>query len=669
MCLLLSHNTLKNSNGFILQIFEKRLSYPAKSKLCCTFAAMNFHVLFRVNPATGNDERYFRLKESFRDATGMVRNRTILTVGFDMNDIPMEDVRLVGEGLTRLYNSQGNRSTLFGDIVDSYPFHVRSYIEKYWKQIVSKGKLDIVEKAKMEAHAKAERLVDTDTVKHTDAREIGAEWICLQAIRELEIDKFLQREGWTEMQVNTALAHLITRTIYSPSELKSLSIMEENSAVCELVSGNQDWCPGLHSIYKVAPRLYDLKDKLERHLCQKTDNLFNLTNRIVLFDLTNFYFEGRKERSKKAQFGRSKEKRSDCKLLVLALCINAEGFIRYSSILAGNTSDPDSLPDMIDTLSQKTRTPSDPKQKILVCLDAGIATEDNLAKIKEKGYNYLCVSRTRLTEYELAEDCRSVKVLDTKKQEITLRQVKHEDGGDYYLEINSPAKALKEESMNRQWRERFEAELTKARSALSKKGGKKNYEKVIERVGRAIQKYPSIARYYVIDYYRDEANPKNMADIQWRIAIPENVDRQSGIYFLRTNIDNLDEKATWDYYNTIRDIECTNRQLKTDLNLRPIYHRKDERSDAHLFFGLLSYWIVNTIRYKLKLTGEMCYWTEIVRRLSTQKAITTEAVNALGEWIQLRQCSEPTKAAEDIYQRLKYKPMPFKKRRKLCSTQ
>lgn len=630
---------------------------------------MNFHVLFRVNPATGNDERYFRLKESFRDATGMVRNRTILTVGFDMNDIPMEDVRLVGEGLTRLYNSRGNRSTLFGDLVDSYPPHVRSYIEKYWKQIVSKGKLDVVEKAKAEARSKAERLVDTGTVKHTEARDVGAEWVCLQAIRELGIDRFLLREGWTEIQVNTALAHLITRTVYSPSELKSLSIMEENSAVCELVSGNQDWCPGLHSVYKVAPRLYDLKDRLERHLCQKTDDLFNLTNRIVLFDLTNFYFEGRKDGSSKARFGRSKEKRSDCKLLVMALCINAEGFIRYSSILAGNTSDPDSLPGMIDTLSRKTRTPSDGKQKILVCLDAGIATEDNLAKIKEKGYNYLCVSRTRLTDYELAEDFKSVKVLDTKKQEITLRQVKHEKGGDYYLEINSPAKALKETSMNRQWRERFEAELTKARNALGKKGGKKNYEKVIERVGRAMQKYPSISKYYVIDYRRDEANPKNMADMQWRIAVADNVDMQSGVYFLRTNVDSLDEKTTWDYYNLIREIECTNRQLKTDLNLRPIYHIKDECSDAHLFLGLLSYWIVNTIRYKLKQTGEKCYWTEIVRRLSTQKAITTEAVNALGEKVQLRQCSEPTKAAADIYQRLKYKAMPFRRRKKLCSTQ
>ena len=110
-----------------------------------------------------------------------------------------------------------------------------------------------------------------------------------------------------------------------------------------------------------------------------------------------------------------------------------------------------------------------------------------------------------------------------------------------------------------------------------------------------------------------------------------------------------------------REIECTNRQLKTDLNLRPIHHKKDDRSDAHLFLGLLSYWIVNTIRYRLKQAGENCYWTEIVRRMSTQKAVTTEATNALGEKVHMRMCSEPTEAANNIYELLKYKKMPFKK--------
>ena len=621
---------------------------------------MHFMSALRYNPKTQRDDWYYRIKESFRDLTGRVRSRIMLNVGFIEEAHSPEDIRDIGKCLNYLHEHQGERD-LFGCPFVDYNEFVRSKAEEFWTAMVKNGSIDAVKSAKEESRKKAERLVDVNTVKHTDARDVGAEWICLQAIRELEIDRFLERQGWNEIQINTALAHLITRTVYTPSELKSIRIMNENSAVCELVSGNQEWRPGYHDIYKVAPNLYGLKDKLETHLCRKTDDLFNLTNRIVLFDLTNFYFEGRKERSAKAQYGRSKEKRNDCKLLVMALCVNAEGFIRYSSILAGNTADPDSLPDMIDTLSQKTRTPSDPERKVLVCLDAGIATEENLRKIKEKGYNYLCVSRTRLTDYEISEGCQSVKVLDTRKQEITLRQVKHEADGDYYLEINSPAKAVKESSMNRQWRERFEQELTKARDALGRKGGKKTYEKVIERVGRAIQKYPSIAKYYVIDYYRDESNPKNMADIQWRIAVPENVDRQSGIYFLRTNVERLDEKSTWDYYNLIREIECTNRQLKTDLNLRPIYHKKDDCSDAHLFLGLLSYWIVNAIRYKLKQTGENCFWTEIVRRMSTQKAITTEGVNALGEKVSLRLCSEPNKAAEDIYERLRYRKMPFRK--------
>ena len=629
---------------------------------------MHFMSELRYNPKTQKDEWYYRIKESFRDRTGRPRNRIMLNVGFIGEPHRHEDIRDIGKCLTYRHSHQEERD-LFGSPFSRYSEFVQRKTREFWGEMVNNGSIDAVKTAIEESEGKAKRLVDVDTVKHTDAREIGAEWICLQAIRELEIDKFLERQGWSEVKIDTALAHLITRTVYSPSELKSMRIMDENSAVCELVSGKQDWRPGFKGIYDVAPSLYKLKDELESHLCRKTDDLFNITNRIAIFDLTNFYFEGRKEGSRKARFGRSKEKRTDCKLLVLALCINQEGFIRYSSILAGNTADPDSLPDMVDTLHAKTRMPADPKDKVLVCLDAGIATEANLQKIKERGYNYLCVSRRRLAGYETDAQAKAVTVHDCRKQPIRLTQVKHEEGGDYYLEIKSQAKRLKEESMNRNFRKRFEEELVKIRQSLETKHGIKNYRKVIERVGRARQKYPSIAKYYVIDYIADdEDRPKNMAGIEWRIAVPENVDKDSGVYFLRTNVAALDEKTTWDYYNFTREIECTNRQLKTDLNLRPIHHQKDDRSDAHLFFGLLAYWVANTIRYRLKQTGMTHYWTEIVRVMSTQKAITTEARNALGEKVLLRQCSEPTKAAADIYERLNYKKMPFRKI-KICSTQ
>ena len=622
---------------------------------------MHFISQSRYNPKTHMDDRYYRIKESFRDLTGRARNRILLNVGFIEEECAPEDIRDIGKCLTYLSDHKDDsQQDLFGNPLAAYNEFVQRKTREYWTEMVKTGSIDIVQNLIEQSRSKAERLVDVDTVKHTDAREIGAEWICLQALRELKIDEFLRHEGWSEIKINTALAHLITRTIYTPSELKSMRIMDENSAVCELISGRQDWRPGFHAVYEVAPELYSLKDRLETHLCNVTDNLFNLTNRIAIFDLTNFYFEGRKDGSEKAQFGRSKEKRSDCKILVLALCINKEGFIRYSSVLAGNTADPNSLPDMVDTLYDKTRVPNSRKDKVLICFDAGVATEENLQKVKEKGYNYLCVSRRRLTEYELAPDARTVTVLDSKKQPVKLTQVKHEENGDYYLEINSPAKELKESSMNRKFKERFEEEMQKVKDSLAKKNGTKKYERVIERVGRIRQKYPSISKYYVIDYVADDKS-KNMTDIKWRIAVPENVDRDSGIYFLRTNVATLDEKTTWDYYNCTRDLECSNRQLKTDLSLRPIYHKKDDRSDAHLFLGLLSYWIVNTVRYKLKLTGMTHYWTEIVRMMSTQKAITTEAVNSLGEKVHFRLCSEPNRSADDIYERLKYKKMPFRK--------
>ena len=352
-------------------------------------------------------------------------------------------------------------------------------------------------------------------------------------------------------------------------------------------------------------------------------------------------------------------------MLVLALCVNTAGFPRYSEILEGNTSDPKSLPEMVKRLSEKAAPDG---AKPLVVIDAGIATEDNLLLLRENGFDYLCVSRTRPKDYELSADHTVVTVLDSRRQKITLREVRTEPSGDYLLEITSPSKAMTEASMNRQWRERFEGELEKIRSAVWKKGGTKNYEKVIERVGRAREKYPSVAKFYDIEYQRDEKKKENMGEVSWTIRDLSEAESGHGVYFLRTNVRTFDEKTTWDYYNLIREIECTNRQLKTDLNLRPIYHQTDGNSDAHIFRGLLSYWIVNTIRLQLERKGENCYWTEIVRRMSTQKLVTTKAVNPFDELVETRICSLPTEAAADIYNKLGYRHYPFRKM-KICTTQ
>ena len=623
---------------------------------------MHVNIQHRFNASLGKEGLYYRLKESYRDVRGNVHSLIVLNVGF-VPDLDANQMRRIAYALTDRFTNR-NSGRLFGGDLDMLTETERTYAERFWQRMIDERMIDRFNKKEGETRKESEHYIDLDTAEHTDAREVGAEWLCRQTIDRLGLEDFLRGKGWSEAMIHTALSSLIVRTVYSPSELAAWRIMRENSAACELYSGTPDWVPGINSLYKVTDKLLELKPELERHLCSRVDSLFNLENRIILFDLTNFYFEGSKRGSAKAKFGRSKEKRNDCKLLVLALGINTEGFIRYSEILEGNTADPKALPGMVDRLAVKSPTPND---KTLVVIDAGIATDDNLALLKQKGYNYLCVSRTRLKDYTLSDDRRSVTVRDSRKQEITLREVHTEPDGDYWLEVTSPSKAMTEASMNRQWRERFETQMRRINDGITRKGGTKRYEKVIERAGRAIQQYPSISKYYDISYIPDTEKPGLMKRVEWNIKALSGIESGHGVYFLRTNVRTLDERVTWDYYNLIREIETTNRQLKTDLQLRPIYHQKDNRSDAHLFFGLLAYWVVNTIRHQLKQSGINCYWTEIVRRVSTQKLVTTQGVNPLGDRVELRQCSQPKKSAQEIFKALGYREAPFKKI-KICRT-
>ena len=623
---------------------------------------MHVNIQHRFCAALGEEALYYRLKESYRDVRGHVHSVIVLNIGFEP-ELEARQMHRIAYSLTKRFANR-RQTNLFCDL-EGLDDKEKRFAEKYWRQMITDDSIDRFNTLENEANREKEHYINANTMEHDEVREIGAEWLCKQAIEQLGIDTFLASQGWSKTQIDTALAHLIMRTVYAPSEWTTHRRMRENSAVCMLFDDKNEWQPGVNSLYSVPDRLLALKDDLEKHLCNRTDHLFNLQNRIVLFDLTNFYFEGSKRASQKAKFGRSKEKRSDCKLLVLALCINTEGFIRYSSILEGNTADPKSLPDMVEKLSLKT--PID-NGKTLVVIDAGIATEENLKLIKEKGYNYLCVSRSKPKDYTLSPDHKCVTVYDSRKQEIQLKEVQTEENGDYLLEITSPSKKLTEASMNRQWKERFEAEIESVNVGILKKGGTKRFEKVVERVGRAIERYPSIAKYYNITYVKNEKNPDFMQRVELSIKDLDNFGTNHGVYFLRTNVRTFDEKTTWDYYNLIREIECTNRQLKTDLNLRPIYHQKDERCDAHLFFGLLSYWVVNTIRLQLKRQGETAFWSEIVRRMSTQKVVFMKAVNALDMPVEICQCSVPSKEAKEIYRKLGYKLEPFK-RMKICRTQ
>jgi transposase len=336
-----------------------------------------------------------------------------------------------------------------------------------------------------------------------------------------------------------------------------------------------------------------------------------------------------------------------------------EGFIKYSSVLEGNIADCNTLSVMIEKLAAHTvGAPA------VVVLDAGIATEENLELIKKKGYKYLCVCRARLKDYQTVPD-RPTVLLDTKsKQTIRLKSVVTSKNTDYYLEVKSPAKEKKEEGMKLQFEKRFEEELQKIHTSIHSKGGVKKLDKVHQRIGRAKEKYPSVQQYYGIEVMEDEKT-KTATEITWKKDENKDADKTEslGIYFLRTNLNIKDEVIVWNIYNTIREIENVFRTLKTDLNLRPVYHKNDNATMAHLHLGILAYWLVNTIRYQLKNNGINSCWTEIVRIGNTQKVITTSGTNTYDKVITVRKCSLPNENLKRICDILKMNHKSFVKRK------
>lgn len=601
----------------------------------------------RKNPDTGKLSGYYRLVESYRNETGRVCHRTIINVGF-IDHVAPEQLNKIQKYLTS--RAEGKIS-LFEE-VDQEVLHLT---QSLWDRMISEKRVDLAEKV----FEKRQRLVDIETIKHKDVREIGSEWLGFQAVNQLKIREFLQNLGWEEQKIQLALTQIVSRAVYPASELKTSRWIKENSAICELTGYPLEQLTK-DKLYESALSLYEVKDGLEQYLSKRTNELFDIQDKIILYDLTNTYFEGEKRNSKLAKFGRSKEKRNDAKLVVLALVVNAEGFLKYSNIYEGNTADSDTLSDIIENLRIQT---SQSAQKAIVVIDAGIATNDNLELLQSKGYDYVCVSRSSLKEYQAVEGHEPQMIATKNNQELTVQRVSSPQGSDYYLKVKSPGKALKETSMNKLFEGRFETELLKIKEGLGKKHSTKKADLIHQRIGRYREKYPSVSKYYDVVV---ESNQRGVAtNIEWsknQVKYQQIVELL-GVYFIRTNLAIDREETLWKIYNTIREIESSFRTLKTDLDLRPIYHKNDKATMAHLHLGLLAYWMVNTIRYQLKKKGINNGWQEIVRKANTQKIITTTGTNLENQITYVRKCSEPTATLKELYDALNYKHAPFTKRK------
>lgn len=583
----------------------------------------------------------YRLMESTRVGT-KVKKKTILNLG---SDFSIEQA-LWATLTTRIDEIVKQRPSLFEVDKD-----LEEIAQQYALKIIA-SQATVKETTINDENRYKE--IDTATIKNSDIKDIGIENILYKTIKELKLDSKLKELGFTNIQYNSALGTIIAKIANPSSEAKAYDWLCNTSGINELIGCDYNKISS-NSIYRISDKLLANKDGLEEHLYTTQKEIFNYDETITLYDLTNTYFEGGAEGVEKAKRGRSKEKRSDAKIITLAVMLDSSGFVRKSEIFDGNISESATFKEMLD----KLKVPKKEKNilnshKSLVIMDAGIASQDNIDYLISNDYEYLVVSRKRNKQFD---ESKSIPVKLDKDNNAIVRAMKvvNEETSEVELFIHSKPREAKEEAMQKRVQTLFIEKLQHLKDGLSLKRRTKDYKKIIETIGRLKEKYPLISQYYSTIVIKDP-NGDNAIDITWNEKKTlENKSAINGIYCLRTNNQTMDEKTLWKTYTTLTDLESVFKSLKSELGLRPIFHQTQTRVDGHLFITLLAYSIVHTIRYKLKQKDIHYSWDTIKEILRNQKRITTSMKCKDNTTLYIRQSSELNEKQKEIYDALEIK--------------
>jgi transposase len=546
--------------------------------------------VFHTHKRTGKEYYTFKLVESLRTERGP-RQRMLLNLGTDFV-VPEDQWKELANRIEEIVTGQ---SRFF-----PCPEDIEALAARYAQQVVAYHGEE-----KKESSPDYQR-VDIDTVEHQHVRSVGAEHVVYETMKALGLPDLFTSFGFNKPALEAAIGVIAARLIAPSSERATHRWLQEMTALGDLLETDfgdlsQD------RVYKAADMILGHKEKIEDHLRSRESSLFNLAEKIMLYDLTNTFFEGSGRYNDKARFGVSKEKRTDCPLLTLGMVLDADGFPKRTEVFNGNVSEPGTLEGMVASLSSPPIA-----TKPLIVMDAGIATEENILWLKDHSYDYIVVSRKKKIEVPL----EMVTVREDNRRVIRAALI-HE-GDEATLVCHSTDKEIKETGIENRFERRFEEGLGRIRQALEKKHGMKRYDRVLEKIGRLKERNRRIARRYEITVTK---NDKDLATaVTWQ---RKNEEHHPGVYALRSNRLDLDETQFFDIFSLLTDIEDAFRSMKSELGLRPVYHQKEHRSDGHLFITVLAYHLLQTIRFTLRKEKIRESWSTVRTVLSSHVRLTT----------------------------------------------
>ena len=461
-------------------------------------------------------------------------------------------------------------------------------------------------------------------------RQWGACWLALQMWQRLELDSFW-RPKFARAQGNTpwlkVLKTLVAYRLIDPgSEWRLHRQWFDSSAMADLLESDFALAEK-NTLYRCLDRLVEHKDDLFKFLVRRWGELFGAKFDVLLYDLTSTYFETDEDRGPDdlRQFGYSRDKRGDCRQVVIALIVTPEGFPLSYEVMGGGTADATTLSAFLDRIEHRYGRAS----RIWV-MDRGIPTEDSLAKMRSIGASYLVgTPKGRLTKLEQAFVNKPwAKV----REGVQVKRLATEE--DVYVLAQSDARIDKERGMRGKRLRRY-IERLKALQAQSL-----TRDQLLMKLGAAKHDAGRAANLVKVTWPKEASSTASLEFSLERERLRQ-VRRREGRYLLRTNLTAQQPETLWTFYIQLTEVEQAFKEIKHDLAIRPIFHKTEQRIEAHIFVAFLAYCLQVTLKAKLRTVAGGTTPREVIAKFRTLQMVDVHLPTTDGRELTLSRYTQP----------------------------
>jgi len=481
------------------------------------------------------------------------------------------------------------------------------------------------------------------TLRH--ARQWGGCWLALELWNQLRLDELwatrlpVSRKGTQYLNVLKTLTSY--RLLDPGSEWRLHRDWFKNSAMGDLLQ-EDDAVAAKNTLYRCLDKLRKHKESLFSFLKARWSLLFGASYEVLLYDLTSTYFESDppEEKTGLRRFGHSRDKRSDCVQVVIALIVTPEGFPVAYEVMPGNTSDRTTLPAFLRKIEAQYG-----KMNRLWLMDRGIPTEESLEQMRQEGASYLVgTPRGRLSKLEdqlFAQPWQQVQ----NRIEVKLAR----DAEDLYVLTRSGGRRDKEQAMRRRRLKKLWQRLHQVRGM-----NRLTRDDLLLKLGAA--KQDAGKTWELVDIHwpgrNEPVNPTTFAFALNRDKL-RRARRAEGTYLLRTNLTNGNPEALWKQYIVLTEIEQAFKEMKQDLSIRPIYHQKDDRIEAHIFVSFLAYCLQVTLKQRAKANAPGLTPRAILEKFKAVQMIDVHLPTTDGRVLILPRYTQPEKDLQLLLHQLR----------------